>query len=67
MSSRDISQKSIQQPAFRGVFSDDDNDEIYNPYDWREATKQFSNGVPRFVSFFRNFFCLELFSSQLSY
>jgi hypothetical protein len=55
MSSNDASQWTSQQSAFRGVFSDDDSDETYNPRDWRVATEQFPNGVPRFVSLFWTF------------
>jgi hypothetical protein len=36
--------------SFRGVFCDDDTDEKYNPSYWKNATRQFANGIPRFLS-----------------
>jgi hypothetical protein len=55
MSSNDASQWTSQQSSFRGVFSDDDSDETYNPHDWRIATEKFPNGIPRFVSLLSDF------------
>ena len=36
--------------TFRGVFSRDEREELYNPSYWKEATQRFPNGVPRFLS-----------------
>jgi hypothetical protein len=38
------------RPSFRGVFSRDEREELYNPSYWKEATQQFPNGLPRFLS-----------------
>jgi hypothetical protein len=65
MSSSDASQWNSQRSAFRGIFSEDDSDEMYNPRDWRIATEQFPNGVPRFVSSFWSFVFFGIFYTPL--
>jgi hypothetical protein len=65
MTSSDASQWNSQQPAFRGIFSEDDHDEMYNPLDWRAATEQFPNGVPRFVSSFWSFVLFGIFYASM--